>query len=293
MTEFNWVNHNIEPIRLRTFLGSKGVTRTLLKQVKFHGGMMFVNNSERYANFMLKNNDKIKLILPPEISGDYFNVSNLPIDIIYEDEHFLVVNKPAGVPSIPSRIYTDDTLVNRVKGYFQRKQYENQKIHIVNRLDMDTSGLVIFAKHHFAHSVLDKQFKDDSIQKYYIAIVQGNIYSKHVDINLPIGRQNDSFVKRTISDGGKMSRTEFWVNKRINGLSVLKVKLHTGRTHQIRVHCKAIGHPLIGDWLYNPDNHIMNRQALHCYKTIFYNPFVDKYVECDAPLPEDMKKIIK
>ncbi|UQS85555.1 RluA family pseudouridine synthase [Apilactobacillus apisilvae] len=293
MTEFNWENHTKSPIKLRTFLKWHGVTRNLLKQVKFHGGLIIVNGKEQHVNFMLKFNDKVKLVLPKEDSNDHFLVSNLSIDILYEDSHFLVVNKPSGVASVPSRIYKQDTLANRVKGYFQRQNYENQRIHIVNRLDMDTSGIVLFAKHHFAHSVLDKQFKDDTIKKYYMAIVDGHINNKHVEIDLPIGRKKDSFVERTIDDNGKISKTEFWVEKEINHFTLLNIKLHTGRTHQIRVHCKAIHHPLIGDWLYNPYNNTMKRQALHCYKTIFYNPFIDKYIECNAPIPEDMMKIIK
>lgn len=269
-----------------------GITRTLLKKIKYHGGQTLVNGEESLVNRMLQTGDTVKVVLPPEPENDHVDVSNVPIEIIHEDPNFLVVNKPAGVASVPSHNYSADSLVNRVKGYYQRRGYANQKIHIVTRLDKDTSGLVIFAKHHFAHSVLDKQLKDRTIQKKYLAIVAGRISSPHFEIYLPIGRTEDSFVKRQVTDAGKMSVTEAWTVCRLPHQTLLKVQLHTGRTHQIRVHMEAIGHPLIGDWLYNPDDHSMSRQALHCAELTFYDPFMERNIHCEAPLPNDMKSYI-
>ena len=163
---------------------------------------------------------------------------------------------------------------------------------VVHRLDKDTSGLVIFAKHHFAHSVLDKQLKDRTIQKTYLAIVADRISTPHFEIYLPIGRADDSFVKRQVVDSGKMSVTEAWTVRRLAKQTLLKVRLHTGRTHQIRVHMAAIGHPLIGDWLYNSDDHSMTRQALHCAELTFYDPFAGRLLHCEARLPEDMQSYI-
>lgn len=292
MTEFTWQYKGESPIKVRTFIMGYGITRTLLKKIKYHGGQTLVNGEESLVNRLLTTEDVVKVVLPPESENDHVDVSNVPIHIVHEDPNFLVVNKPAGVASVPSHNYSTDSLVNRVKGYYQRQGYANQRIHIVTRLDKDTSGLVIFAKHHFAHSVLDKQLKDRTIQKKYLAIVAGRISSPHFEIYLPIGRTEDSFVKRQVTAAGKMSVTEAWTVCRLANQTLLKVQLHTGRTHQIRVHMEAVGHPLIGDWLYNPDDHSMPRQALHCAELTFYDPFSGNNIHCEAPLPSDMQSYI-
>ncbi|MBC6388957.1 RluA family pseudouridine synthase [Lactobacillus kunkeei] len=293
MTSFTWSNQQDSPIRLRTFLRQNGVSRTLLKQIKFEGGKIVVNGAEEKVNYMLAQGDEVTITLPPEPANDIIAVSNLPINILYEDDHFLVVDKPAHVACLPSHLYKNDTIANRVKGYFLRQDYDNQKIHIVNRLDMDTSGIIIFAKHHFAHSVLDKQMQHHQIEKMYVAIVENPLNDKHLEINLPIERQPGSFIKRCVMDGGKPSKTEAWMIQNTPSHSLVKIKLHSGRTHQIRVHFEAIGHPLIGDWLYNPDNHELDRQALHCYKMKFYNPFTQQDVVCESKIPTDMSSIIQ
>lgn len=292
MTKFSWTYVGDQPIKVRTFVMGHGVTRTLLKKIKYHGGQTLVNGESAFTNRLLIKNDVVTVVLPPEPENDHVPVSDVPINIIHEDDNFLVVNKPAGVASVPSHDRLNDSLVNRVKGYYLRHQYQNQKIHIVTRLDKDTSGLVIFAKHHFAHSVLDKQLKDHLIQKTYLAIVAGQIDNPHFEVYLPIGRVTDSFVKRQVVKGGKMSITEAWTVKQLANQTLLRIQIHTGRTHQIRVHMSALGHPLIGDWLYNPDDESMTRQALHCAKLSFYDPFVGKWINCEAPLPVDMASYI-
>lgn len=293
MTQFNWQVMSESPQKLRTFLMGQGITRTLLKQIKFHGGQIEVNGQPELTNFMVRQGDKVMVVLPAEPGNDHVPVDNDPIDIVYEDANFLIVNKPAGVASVPSHIYGHNSLVNRVKGYYVRQGYANQKVHIVTRLDRDTSGLVIFAKHHMAHSVLDKQLKDHSIQKDYLALTAGTIQSDHAEIDLPIGRTDDSFVKRQVTDNGKMARTEFWLIKQWRHFNLVRVRLHTGRTHQIRVHFTFLKHPLLGDWLYNPDDYRMKRQALHCYQVRFYDPFNQKVIECQTALPVDMQAIIQ
>ncbi|MCT6840025.1 MAG: RluA family pseudouridine synthase, partial [Apilactobacillus kunkeei] len=136
MTSFTWSNQQDSPIRLRTFLRQNGISRTLLKQIKFEGGKIVVNGTEEKVNYMLAQGDEVTITLPPEPANDIIAVSNLPINILYEDDHFLVVDKPAHVACLPSHLYKNDTIANRVKGYFLRQDYDNQKIHIVNRLDM-------------------------------------------------------------------------------------------------------------------------------------------------------------
>ncbi len=289
MTEFRWRYRGRVPMKVRTFIMGYGVTRTLLKKIKFHGGHTLVNGEESRVNRLLQPDDEVTLILPPEPENDHVPSSSLPIEIAFEDANFLIVNKPAGVASVPAHYKGNDSLVNRVKGYYERQRYPNRKIHIVTRLDKDTSGLVIFAKHHFAHSVLDKQLKAHQIQKTYLAIVEGAFSSAHFEIDLPIARVDGSLVKRQVAWPGKMSVTEAWPIERLEGHTLLKIRLRTGRTHQIRVHMAAVGHPLAGDWLYNPEDHSLSRQALHCAEVSFFDPFGDRQIDVKAELPNDFK----
>ncbi|KRM58518.1 hypothetical protein C5L31_001224 [Secundilactobacillus malefermentans] len=293
MTEFNWHNESTEPIKVRTLLAENGVTRSLLKEIKYHGGLVEVNGVERRVNESLQKGDWVRMVLPPEPANDVISPSDLPLDILFEDEHFLVVNKPASVASVPSHIYARDTLVNRVKGYYVRQAYENQVTHIVTRLDRETSGVVLFAKHHLAHSVLDLQLKKHQLKKTYLAVVEGQLKKNHDIINTSIGRAPNSFIKRQVVSEGKKSITEYWRIKQMPAATLLRLQLHTGRTHQIRVHMQSIGHPLIGDWLYgSTSNPWIKRQALHCLSVTFYNPFSKQVIKCVAPIPVDMATLI-
>ncbi len=155
-----------------------GISRTLLKQIKFQGGQIMVNSEARRVNTMMAAGDVLTVVLPPEIGSDRIVASATPLDILYEDAHFLVVNKPAKVASVPSHLYPDDALVNRVKGYLVRTHAPNQVTHIVTRLDRETSGVVLFAKHHFAHTVLDTQLKQHQIKKNVCLRHQGSAAGK-------------------------------------------------------------------------------------------------------------------
>ncbi|WP_268913756.1 RluA family pseudouridine synthase [Lentilactobacillus sp. SPB1-3] len=288
MIKFNYRYSGTAPMKLRTFVMGHGVTRTLLKKIKFHGGDTLVNGKSVFTNTMIYDGDDVTVVLPPEEGNDHVIPSYEPIDVVYEDDNYLIVNKTAGVASVPSHIYAKDSLVNRVKGYFTANGKADQRIHIVTRLDRDTSGLVIFAKHHFAHSVLDKALKTHTIYKEYQAIVDAPLISDQIEIHLPIGRAEDSFVKRTIRSDGKQAYTSVYPLKMMDDSTLIRVVLHTGRTHQIRVHLSALGHPLIGDWLYNENDHRMSRQALHCQKISFFDPFSQQQITAYANLAEDM-----
>ncbi|WP_283678897.1 RluA family pseudouridine synthase [Lentilactobacillus sp. Marseille-Q4993] len=288
MIKFTYQYHGDAPIKVRTFIMANGVTRTLLKKIKFHGGKTLVNGKEVLVNTMMGKDDVVTVVLPPEPGNDHVIPSFEPIEVAYEDDNYLIVNKPAGVASVPSHIYSEDSLVNRVKGYFERHGKKDSRVHIVTRLDRDTSGLVIFAKHHFAHSVLDKKLKDRTIHKQYLAIVSGTIIAPTIEIHLPIGRAEDSFVKRKVTSDGKQAYTTIIPVKRYEGCTLVKAIIHTGRTHQIRVHMTALGHPLLGDWLYNEDDHRMSRQALHCAEVSFFDQFSQREIHVTAPLATDM-----
>lgn len=293
MTEFSWQYQAETPIHVRTFMRQNGISRTLLKQIKFQGGQIMVNGEDRRVNTMMHNTDVLTVVLPPEIGSDRIVASQTPLDILYEDDHFLVVNKPAKVASVPSHLYPDDALVNRVKGYLVRTHAPSQVTHIVTRLDRETSGVVLFAKHHFAHTVLDTQLKQHTIQKTYVCVVHGQLPDNHGVINAPIGREPGSFIKRAVRPDGRQALTEYWQIKRMPQAALLRVQLHTGRTHQIRVHLTSLGHPLLGDFLYGQQtNPWIHRQALHCARVSFYNPFAQEQVTCYAPLPQDFASLI-
>lgn len=271
----------------------KGVTRTLLKKVKFNGGQLLVNQEPQFTNFMLQQGDKVTMILPPEQQNEVLNISNEPLDILFENQNYLIINKPVNVATVPSHIYPNDTIVNRVLGYYLKKDYPSKVVHVVNRLDRGTSGPVIFAKNSLAHAALDKEFKQRRIKKGYVAGLVGRIPLKHASIVLPIGRKPDSFIERAIVKDGKYSNTEFWTMKTTSTNSLVKISLHTGRTHQIRVHFAAIGYPLVGDWLYGTETAEIKHQALHCFELEFWDQLDEMTIKVEAPIPPYFADIIK
>lgn len=292
MTHFNWRYLRHDRLTLGKFLMKQGVTKSLMKQVKFHGGVIEVNHHLKHTNYKLRADDLVGLTLPPEPSNPNVMVSNRPIQVVYENSNYLIVDKPVGMPSVPSKKYYRDTLINRVKGYYRRKHYTNLKMHIVTRLDRVTSGLVIFAKNHLAHSILDAELKRNQIQKDYFAIINGKIGLGRGTIVLPMTQDPNSLVKRTVSSYGRFAKTEFRVLKTMNDMTWVEVKLDTGRTHQIRVHFGAIGHPLVGDWLYNPHDHRLDRLALHCFRVAFYDPLDLCQINGYSKMPTEMQTLI-
>lgn len=285
---FNWQYKETEPIQVKTFLKQQGVSKGLLAQVKFHGGKIEVNNSEEKAIYHLSFNDEVQITVPDDEGTPRIEASNLPIDIIFEDEHFLIVNKPAGVASIPSNVHLKDTMANRVKGYFKRKEYPNKVIHIVTRLDRDTSGLMFFAKHRYAHALIDQELRNKQVIKKYTAIIPGHLEKQHGHIDAPIARTSDSIITRRVHESGKSALTEYWVKEEFEENSLVDIQLHTGRTHQIRVHFSSIGFPLVGDSLYGgEEDDCVQRQALHCRELTFYHPFLKKRIVLTADYPND------
>ncbi len=288
--EFKWHYLGEQPRRLRSVFRSFGVTNSLLKVAIFHGGQMRINNRVAWAIDQVEPGDVVYLVVPNEPANPTITVSDQLFEIAYEDEDFLVINKEAGVATVPAHhVAVQDSLVNRVKGYYQRQNYPNQVTHVATRLDKDTSGLVVFPKHRFAHAVLDRQLKARQVKKEYLAMVQGRLTVSHGYIDAPIRRDPDSFVKRQVAPDGKASATEYWCERVTDTTSLVRVRLHTGRTHQIRVHFSFLGHPLLGDDMYG--NGVgMPRQALHCQRVSFYSPFKQKVISVAAPLPTDFQR---
>lgn len=222
--------------------------------------------------------------------------TQIELNIVYEDEYILVVNKPGGIEVHPSMGDNINTLANAVMYYWQQNgEYHNY--HIVNRLDKDTSGLCVIAKNRYAHSILSKQIKDKSFQRKYVAIVHGLFQEKTGIIEKPIKRASDSVIKRIVADDGKYAKTKYCVESSINNkYSIIEIELETGRTHQIRVHFSSIGHPLVGDWLYgsgDEERHIIKRQALHAAFLSFNHPKTQKNMVFTASIPDDMKRLVE
>lgn len=218
--------------------------------------------------------------------------TRIDLNIIYEDNWLLIVNKPAGIAIHPSILHYSDSLSNGIRFYFDSISL-NKKIRPVNRLDSDTSGLVIFAKCEYIQECLILQMKKHIFQKEYLAICKGRFDVKSDTISLPIARKENSIIERCISKDGQISITHYEVLKQFNDYAFVKCILETGRTHQIRVHLSAIGNPLIGDSLYGSSSNLINRQALHCYTLKFIHPITKQNLEILSELPSDFKKILK
>ena len=208
---------------------------------------------------------------------------------MYEDAYFLIVNKEINLPSIPSRNSEDESLLERVNYYFREKNI-NSIPHIVTRLDKNTSGLVLIAKHRHIHAL----FSNMEIDKYYTALINGRI-GQHGIIEAPIRRVSSSIIEREVGEDGEYAKTEYWLEKYNlkNNVSIVKLKLYTGKTHQIRVHMKYLGYPLLGDELYGGDVGLISRQALHCSNLAFIHPIIGEEINVSVNLPNDMNNIIK
>ena len=243
----------------------------------------------------ISKNDIITINLDFEEESENIVATEMKLDIIYEDDSFLVLNKPAGIAVHPSVLHYEDSLSNGVKFYFENIGLK-RKIRPVNRLDLNTSGLIVFAKNEYVQECLIQQMNSHIFRKEYIAIVVGYLNKPTGTINLPIDRKPNSIIERYISNNGQKAITDYEVLKEFgissDCFSVVKCSLKTGRTHQIRVHMSAIGHPLLGDTLYGVSSPLIDRQALHSYKISFVHPITNKVLDFTCELPNDMKSLI-
>ena len=252
--------------------------------------LIYLNNNEIDTRSSVNIDDIITINLDFEEGNDNIIATNIKLNIVYEDDCFLILNKPAGIAVHPSIQHYTDSLANGVKFYFETIGL-HKKIRPVNRLDLNTSGLIIFAKNEYVQECLIKQMQDNTFQKYYIAFVEGTFTNKEGIINLPIARKENSIIERCISPSGQEAITDYVIIDEFNSFSIVKCHLQTGRTHQIRVHMSAIGHPLLGDTLYGHTSSLINRQALHSHKISFVHPVTKQIMNFTCELPDDMKAI--
>ncbi len=317
---------------------SFGIRRMLKKHFDFssrlfaklrHQELVYLNDDVLKGWMHPKEGDVITCILPDEEST--FEPEKIDFDVVYEDNDVLIIDKPSGYTVHPTKGHPAHTMANAVTWYMQERG-ESFKIRFVNRLDMDTTGILVVGKNSHAQDSMVRDMKTDRIQKYYQAIVLGIIPEDELTIDAPIGMPDPEKVGRSVMpDGeGRPSVTHVRVLARYpgsvkasllaapdsydgpgephdpedrapsgiirtttyDGLSLVELRLETGRTHQIRVHMSHIGHPVLGDRLYGGATDLIPRQALHAYKLVFHHPATDEEMEVECPLPSDMKNIL-
>ncbi len=254
--------------------------------------LVLLNNKQIDTRSSINIGDNVKIDLNYEEENDNIVPVKMNLDILFEDDCLLIINKPAGIAVHPSILHFEDSLSNGIRFYFDSIGLK-KKIRPVNRLDLDTSGIIVFAKNEFVQECLIRQMNNNIFKKEYIAIVTGHLKEKSGVINLPIARKENSIIERCISEKGQNAITKYEVIKELDSISVVKCFLETGRTHQIRVHFMAIGHPLIGDSLYGSKSSLINRQALHCYSISFVHPITKEVLNITCNLPKDMENIFK
>lgn len=266
------------------------ISKNILKAVKYEGGKILINGQKVDVRYRLKKHDELVIKFPPEKRGFYMEPEEIPLSIVYEDDHILVLNKQAGIVAMPTPHTPKGTIANGILAYYDKLGLP-YTVHIVTRLDRDTSGLMLIAKHRYSHSLLSEIQQAGGIERSYIAFVHGHLKEKRGTIHLPIGRKADSFMEREVRRDGREAITHYEVRDEKEHYSKIKVQLETGRTHQIRVHLSAIGHPLLGDNLYGGKDNFIDRQALHCYELSFKHPLKEKVIHLKSELPLDLRNL--
>lgn len=274
------------------------ISRTAVQQLIAEGKIL-VNGHTSKPGYILRAGDEVRILQdttePPTSKA---RPQSIPLDIVYEDEDLVVVNKAAGIVVHPGPGHTDDTLVNALLArYPDLRGVEGLRPGIVHRLDKDTSGLIIVAKNARTQAALIEQMKQHQVVKRYIALVEGVVSLDHGSIDAPIGRNPRHRQQMAVTaTGSREARTHFRVLERFRRHTLLLLELETGRTHQIRVHLKAIGHPVVGDPVYGSGNSRGNfslkRQFLHAFQLTFTHPGTGKILALEAPLPEDLKAVL-
>lgn len=280
-------------LRVEQFLRRKRYSGQNLSEIKRMPKSILVNRVHYYMRQELSTGDHLQVRICETQNSEKIPPTKLPLDIIYEDEDLLVLNKPAGMPIHPSLNNYTNSIANALAYYFQ-SQGKPFIFRCCNRLDRDTSGLTIVSKHLVSGSILSDMTKYREVHREYLAIARGSVTPSEGTIQAPLGRKEGTIIERTVDwEHGEDAVTHYKVVKEANGHSLVSLRLETGRTHQIRIHMKYLGYPLIGDYLYNPDMEYMTRQALHSHHMEFTHPITGEHMSFTAPLPEDMARVMQ
>lgn len=280
-------------LRVEQFLRRKRYSGQNLSEIKRMPKSILVNGVHYYMRQELSTGDHLQVRICETQNSEKIPPTKLALDIIYEDEDLLVLNKPAGMPIHPSLNNYTNSMANALAYYFQ-SQGKPFIFRCCNRLDRDTSGLTIVSKHLVSGSILSDMTKYREVHREYLAIARGSVTPSEGTIQAPLGRKDGTIIERTVDwEHGEDAVTHYKVVKEANGHSLVSLRLETGRTHQIRIHMKYLGYPLIGDYLYNPDMEYMTRQALHSHHMEFTHPITGEHMSFTAPLPEDMARVMQ
>lgn len=288
---------NNDNIRLDSYIANENsdLSRAVIQKL-LEDGNILVNDAIKKSSYKVKKGDVIKIEIP-EPKESKIEAQDIPIEIVYEDNDIIVVNKPKGLVVHPANGNEDGTLVNAIMNICKDSLSGiggEKRPGIVHRLDKDTSGLLIVAKNDKAHLKMSEQIKDRKVNKKYIALVRGIIKENEATINMPIARNKKDRKKMAVDKDGKEAITHFKVLKRYDKYTLIEVKIDTGRTHQIRVHMAEIGHPVIGDEVYSngKNEFYVKGQMLHAKSLDFEHPITGKKMHLEAELPDYFKKVI-
>jgi 23S rRNA pseudouridine1911/1915/1917 synthase len=290
------VDEDSKNLRLDVFLSSyfKDKSRSYLQNL-IEDGYVKVNKNLKKSNYKLKTGDKIDILIPDPI-GLNVEAEDIPIDIIYEDSDVIVINKPQNMVVHPAAGIYNGTLVNALLSHCKDLSGINgvARPGIVHRIDKDTSGILVVAKNDNAHNKLSEQFKDHSMTRSYIALVEGVLKRDEGTVDEPLGRHPVERIKIAVIRDGRRAVTHYKVLERFNSNTLVECILETGRTHQIRVHMAHIGHPLVGDPVYGYKKQRFNLkgQMLHAKKLGFIHPTTSQYVEFQSDLPDYFNKVL-
>ena len=280
-------------LRVEQFLRRKRYSGQNLSEIKRMPKSILVNGVHYYMRQELSKGDHLQVRICETKNSEKIPPTNLPLNIIYEDEDLLVLNKPAGMPIHPSLNNYKNSMENALAYYFQ-SQGKPFIFRCCNRLDRDTSGLTIVSKHLVSGSILSDMTKYREVHREYLAIARGSVTPSEGTIQAPLGRKEGTIIERNVDwEHGEDAVTHYKVVKEANGHSLVSLRLETGRTHQIRIHMKYLGYPLIGGYLYNPYMEYMTRQALHSHHMEFTHPITGGHMSFTAPLPEDMARVMQ
>lgn len=269
------------------------ISDRLLTFLKKNSLILYNNEKITNLNTFARLNSTVTVDLNFEEDNNNIVPIKMDLKIIYEDEALLIIDKPAGIPVHPSILHYTNSLSNGVKYYFDSINLK-KKIRPVNRLDRNTSGIVIFAKNQYIQECLIHQMQTKEFKKTYLAVVEGHFKKLNGTIDAPITRKENSIIERCVAENGEKSITHYKVLKQNfeKNYDIVECLLETGRTHQIRVHLSYIGHPLIGDTLYGNNSKYISRQALHAYKVEFIHPITNKLTQFTSDVPKDFVSFI-